>query len=392
MSRARMTRRTKRMALPVQKAAERLQAAALLVATGLAGVFMSPSLAASSAVAAPAQAQTSGFAEAVALYQAGRYAEALQVARALALKGNAEAQAMMGVLLEHGRGTKKNLEEAASWYEKAARSGHVGAMFALAMMHLNGRLGRKDLGAAIRWAKQAAEKGHAAAAYNLGLIYSGVGGLKPDWKEAARWFHRAAERGYPAAQYNLGVLYATGRGVEKDPITAAEWFKQAALGGLPEAALEYGVLVFRGEGVVKSERIGAQWLAMAARSGNAKAMVRLARLYATGRGVERKPVEAAKWYLLARRQGEKDTFLDLYLKRLKPTQLKEAERLARAFRPTKMRRASSSTKGSLRVDTRRLRLRMLKQRNGRTGIGSGRERSRKAPEDSARKSRTDGRG
>ncbi len=364
---------------PFREAAGRLLVAACLAAGGLTApaVLSEPPPV---AMAAPAQAQTPGFAEAVALYQAGRYAEALQVARELALKGNAEAQAMMGVLLEHGRGTKKNLQEAASWYEKAARSGHVGAMFALAMMHLDGRLGKKDLGAAIRWAKKAAEKGHAAAAYNLGLIYSGVGGLKPDWKEAARWFHRAAERGYAAAQYNLGVLYATGRGVEKDPITAAEWFKQAALGGLPEAALEYGVLVFRGEGVVKDERIGAQWLKMAARSGNSKAMVRVARLYATGRGVERKPVEAAKWYLLARQRGEKDTFLDLYLKRLKPEQLKEAEKLAKAFRPTKMRRVASSTKGSLRLDTRRLRLRALKQRNG---LGKG-GKSRTAPKNATK--------
>ncbi len=315
-------------------------------------LFLSmPQLPTAPAQAAPAEKgaadATTGnapdFREAVALYQSGRFEKALKLARTLAAEGHLEAQAMLGVLHEQGKGVERNPSKAAQWFERAATGGHTGAMFALAMLHLDGRLGKKDVHTARYWLEQAARRGMAEAQYNLALLHTGAGNAPANWQQAAKWFRKAAEQGNAHAQYNLGVLYLTGKGVPQDFHEASEWFKKAALAGLPQGATEYGLLVFRGNGVQKNENIGASWLLYAARSGYAPAMQKLARLHALGRGVRKDAIEAAKWYLLARQRGARDTWLDLFLKHLSDEQMKQARRLAAAFRPTRMRPANRTT-------------------------------------------------
>ncbi len=324
----------------------------LLMALG-AGAASMPALAQTAAQSAgqivarqATDAMQREFREAIALYQAGRFADALAIASKLAEQGHAEAQAMMGVLYERGQGVEANPAKAAEWFRKAAQQGHTGAMFALAMLYLEGRLGKKDREKAQHWLLEAARRGMKEAQYNLALLYADASeGHKPDWQQAARWFRRAAEQGYALAQYNLGVLYLSGKGVERNFMEASEWFKRAALGGLPQGATEYGLLVLRGDGVRKNEPIGARWLAYAARSGYAPAMQKLARLYAIGRGVSKDVVEAAKWYLLARERGMRDAWLDLFMKHLPEKVLKQARERARAFRPTRLRPINMTTSG-----------------------------------------------
>ena len=47
--------------------------------------------------------------------------------------GDIEAQAQVGMLLEEGRGTPADPEEAARWYRRAAEQGSKGAIFGLAI-------------------------------------------------------------------------------------------------------------------------------------------------------------------------------------------------------------------------------------------------------------------
>ena len=57
--------------------------------------------------------------------------QALFWARKAAELEDDEAQALLGLFYEHGRGVEKDVEEARRWYEKAARQGNANARAAL---------------------------------------------------------------------------------------------------------------------------------------------------------------------------------------------------------------------------------------------------------------------
>ena len=72
-----------------------------------------------------------------------------------------------------------------------------------------------------------AEQGLPEAQYNLGIMYSKGQGLPQDYAEAVKWCRKAAEQGYAPAQSNLGVMYSKGQGVPQDYVLAHMWFNLA---------------------------------------------------------------------------------------------------------------------------------------------------------------------
>jgi hypothetical protein len=125
-------------------------------------------------------------------YDKGKYKAALRLAHPLADRGNARAQALMGLLYANGRGVLRDDREAMKWFRSAADQGDAVAELQIGIMYYNGR------------------------------------GVPQDYSEAARWYQLAAERGNPEAQYNLGIMYATGVGMPQDNILAHMWFNLAA--------------------------------------------------------------------------------------------------------------------------------------------------------------------
>ena len=135
-----------------------------------------------------------------------------------------------------GRGVPANNEEAARWFEIAAKKGLAPAQFRLGALYEKGLGVRKDLATARDLYRSAAEKGHGKAMHNLAVLYAeGVDG-KPDYHTAAQWFRKAADRGVTDSQYNLAVLYARGVGVEQNFAEAYKWFFLAAKEGDQDAA------------------------------------------------------------------------------------------------------------------------------------------------------------
>jgi len=94
---------------------------------------------------------------AVLLYQRlGRTAEAAPYVLSLAADGDALAMFEAASHLEHGIGLPADPAGARRWLERAAATGHVGAMQRLADAHLDGRLGLSpDEAEALRWAERA---------------------------------------------------------------------------------------------------------------------------------------------------------------------------------------------------------------------------------------------
>jgi len=88
--------------------------------------------------------------------------------KALAEKGNAEAQASLGWAYRYGLGVKEDHNKAVEWWRKAAVQGNSHGQF------------------------------------NLGSMTEyGMGGLKKDHKEAVRWYRKAAAQGEPRAKAAL---------------------------------------------------------------------------------------------------------------------------------------------------------------------------------------------
>lgn len=129
----------------------------------------------------------------------GDYDAALREIKPLALKGDAEAQSILGTMYANGQGVPVNNEKA------------------------------------VEWTRKAAEKGFANAQYNLGIMYDTGTGVAKNNKEAAKWYRRAADQKVSEAQYNLGIMYEEGQGVKKDIVQAYAWIMLAADAGDPRA-------------------------------------------------------------------------------------------------------------------------------------------------------------
>jgi TPR repeat protein len=157
----------------------------------------------------------------------------------------------------------------------------------------------RAVAACLRLAKQ----GNAGAQRNLGAAYELGHGAPQDFKEAVKWYRKAAEQGDASAQAGLGAMYANGQGVSEDDNAAVKWFRRAA---------------DQGSG------IGQRNLGL---------------MYETGRGVPQDYVLAYLWFNLAAASmpaGLRDDsvmFRDRVANKMTPSQIEEAQRLARNWKP-----------------------------------------------------------
>ncbi len=156
--------------------------------------------------------------------------------RAAALAGDASAAYEVAVRFSEGRVVPPNNEEAARWFERAAKKGLAPAQFRLGTLYEKGLGVKKDFIAARDLYRAAADKGHGKAMHNLAVLYAeGIDGAA-DYRTAAQWFRKAADHGITDSQYNLAVLYARGIGVEQNFAESYKWFFLAAKEGDNDAA------------------------------------------------------------------------------------------------------------------------------------------------------------
>ena len=155
----------------------------------------------------------SHFETGIAAFEAGNYAEALQILLPLAESGNPEAQFSVGCIYDPIFGIQGDATKAISWYRQAAELGHPIAQNNLATLYLH----EKNVEQAIKWYHKAAELGFPFAQEILGDIYSlGLGmdddeaAVVKDELKAVKWYNKAALQGFPTAKRRLGEIYADG--------------------------------------------------------------------------------------------------------------------------------------------------------------------------------------
>jgi TPR repeat protein len=153
--------------------------------------------------------------------------------RSAAEEGDADAQFRLGNCYYRGLEVEQNIQEALSWYNRAALSGYAPAQNAIGLAYETGDFGAEDLKTAKKFYTMAANQGYAAAMYHLGRLC--VDGYYNFTAEAVKWFAKAAGKGYPPAMFDLGHCYENGYGVKPNRTIALEWYIKASEAGYEEA-------------------------------------------------------------------------------------------------------------------------------------------------------------
>lgn len=176
--------------------------------SGMFGTVMAACvwLAAADSSAVAATAATGSLDTAYKLYQAQDYAGALAIWRPLAEQNDPNALFNLGQAYRLGRGVPADPKQAVTYYERAAKLGHIAAQGNLATLYYFGPPGTKDSKKAIEWFQAAARNGDARAQYMLGVLYFNGDELPKDWPRAYAYTTLARDAGLVEANDSLAQL------------------------------------------------------------------------------------------------------------------------------------------------------------------------------------------
>lgn len=197
---------------------------------------------------------------------------------------------------------KKELADAFERFQRAARLGHVAAMYALAVAYECGEGTTQNTTEAVNWYRNAAALGHDDAQAKLGVCYCRGSGVQRSYPEAAKWLLKAAKQGNMRAQYNLAILYERGYGVAQNYNQAITWYRKSAEQGWASAQTKLGCFYQSDHDYTEA----VKWHSLAAQQGNATAQFNLGLCYQNGYGVQKDRQTARAWYEKAAAQGDEE--------------------------------------------------------------------------------------
>ena len=147
---------------------------------------------------APANVVKSG----VDAWARGEYKKAVELWRAPAVAGDADAQFNLGQAYKLGRGVPTDLGLAEEWYRKAAVQGHRQAEdnYGLALFQNNKR---SD---AVKWLEKSVARGEPRAQFVLGTMLFNGDVVQKDWVRAYALMVRANSTGLPQAGATLAQM------------------------------------------------------------------------------------------------------------------------------------------------------------------------------------------
>jgi cell division septation protein DedD len=152
------------------------------------------------AIAAPVSAQS--VKAGIEAWQRADYPAAVAIWRPLAEGGDADAQFNLGQAYRLGRGVPINLAAAKTWFERAARSGHLDAETTLGLLLFQN--GEQAQG--LKWLKQAADKDEPRALLVYGTALYNGDGVTQDKVLGYSYVSRAAALGLAPARDTLAQL------------------------------------------------------------------------------------------------------------------------------------------------------------------------------------------
>ncbi len=153
-----------------------------------------------------------------------------------AAKGHPGAWYNLGVLTLENE--IQDFRLAADQFRKAAEGGSADAAYSLAVLLKEGKGSERNLPEAAKWMRRAADDNISAAIVELAIMTFNGTGLEKDEAGAAKLFRKAAWRNNPIAMNRLARLLVAGRGVEKNLTEAMKWHLLARAVGLNDEWLD----------------------------------------------------------------------------------------------------------------------------------------------------------
>ena len=297
-------------------------------------------------------AETEGPAkEALTAFKEGRHAKALDLAKPLAEKGNADALYLIGYAYETGQGVEASREKALENYRKAAAGGHKDATYRLSFIllasedeaertqasealekaskddpavagrilgeaYLRGRLSKEpDFDKTVFWWTQAANAGDVPSVLLLARLYEGQLGFadKKDPKKSLEFYSKAAGLGNAPAMVALGSRLLNGDEKNRNEAQGREWLKKAI------DAKEYSAYLALGdfeENVKKDLKAALNQYERGKDAGQVDCILRTADFYAEGKGTDKDPDRGANLLESAAKAGSPVAHFRLAVKRL----------------------------------------------------------------------------
>ena len=122
----------------------------------------------------------------------------------------------------------RQYEEALPLLEKLAGIDSAArCKFVLGDMYFRGLAGELDYEKALALFEESAELNNTDAHNNLGVMYLSGQGVQADYSKAFRYFQYGAANGNAQAQVGLGTMYRHGWGTARNSSTAFDWYRNA---------------------------------------------------------------------------------------------------------------------------------------------------------------------
>ena len=132
-------------------------------------------------------------------YDKRDYATALAQLKPLAASGDAQAEALLGLMYEFGRGVPRDIPRAFKLSKAAADQNNASGELQAGTMYMNGWGVPADPSAGLWNVRLAAHQGLPEACFTLGMTYLGRPGIPANILKADTWFRVAAARGDSSA-------------------------------------------------------------------------------------------------------------------------------------------------------------------------------------------------
>jgi TPR repeat protein len=208
-----------------------------------------------------------------------------------------------GRRLSEGRATPQSLRKARECFRQAADAGSVDAMVAFADAQKG--LNPPSWAHVAEYYGRAAREGHVRAMYGHAKCLEDGTGVKANPGEALRWYTSAASRGQADAQARLGRVYERGlMGAAVDLGKCWQYYKSSADQGNADGQFLFGRILERHG---RNDQQAVQMYRLAAQQLHARAHGRLAKLHALGRcGLAKNFAEAKSHFISQAKLGEMD--------------------------------------------------------------------------------------
>ena len=239
-----------------------------------------------------------GLDEGVQAYKKKDYAKALIEFRALAERGNTDAQYNLGQMYRQGEGVPQDDAEAVRWYRLAAEKGDADAQYNLGQMYRQGIGVPQDAAEAVKWYRLAAKQGYANAQAKLKAMDIKESVPKNNAKVVKRT-DLAVKKNDTHEQVKPHPVHGKDKGAPQGDAETTKRIRVAAEQGDAKAQLNLGLMYDLGQGVPQDFKEAVKWYRLAAEQGDAKAQFNLGVAYDQGRGVPKDYKEAVKWYRLS---------------------------------------------------------------------------------------------